>query len=255
MTSRKPFSAAEILGVRVDKVDVSGLLAFIQEALDSHVPRSIFYLNVHTWNLARANPDFLRILADADVVYCDGYGIRLGGWILGESLPARMTAPELVDEVCSRCAADGRNLYILAGEEGVAKSAAEKLENRHPGLKVLGYHNGYLSDSRVDSMVVEDIRRLSPDLLIVGMGSPKQEQWIHRNLQNLNVKIAWAVGAMFDFVVGKTRRAPQWLSNYGFEWLHRFLIEPRRMWRRYLIGNTRFLAAVLAARIRGRKVH
>jgi N-acetylglucosaminyldiphosphoundecaprenol N-acetyl-beta-D-mannosaminyltransferase len=218
---------------------------------DTEASRSIFYLNVHTWNLVRDNPDLCRALREADVVYCDGYGIRLGAWILGESLPTRMTAGDFLGDVCRRYVADGRSIYILAGEEGVAESAARQLEKGFPQLKIVGFHHGYLNTEEEAAKVIDEIRRLGPDLLIVGMGSPQQELWIIRNLDTLNVKVGWAVGALFDFVIGKVPRAPQWLAAYGFEWLYRLMMEPRRLWRRYMVGNVRFLAAVLAARVRG----
>lgn len=251
MTLRVPFPTLDILGVRVDRLDLPDLFVSLCDVPDTEASRSIFYLNVHTWNLARDNPDFCRALREADVVYCDGYGIRLGAWILGESLPTRMTAGDFLDDVCRRCMSDGRSIYILAGEEGVAASAAKQLGKSFPQLKVVGFHHGYLGTEEEGARVMDEIRRLKPDLLIVGMGSPQQELWVARNLEMLNVKVGWTVGALFDFVAGKVPRAPQWLSAYGFEWLYRFMVEPRRLWRRYMVGNARFLAAVLVARVRG----
>lgn len=250
MTPRVPFPALDILGVRVDRLDLPDLLVSLCDVPNTEAPRSIFYLNVHTWNLARDNPDFCRALQEADVVYCDGYGIRLGAWILGESLPTRFTAVDFLDDVCRRCMSGGQSIYILAGEEGVAERAAKQLEKSFPQLKVVGFHHGYLGTEEEGARVMGEIRRLEPDLLIVGMGSPQQELWIVRNLDMLNVKVGWAVGALFDFVTGKVPRAPQWLAAYGFEWLYRFMVEPRRLWRRYMVGNVRFLTTVLVARMR-----
>lgn len=249
MTLTEPLHTLDILGVRVDRVDLPDLLVSLCDITYTEAPRSIFYLNVHTWNLARDNPDLCRALKEADVVYCDGYGIRLGAWILGESLPTRITAADFLDEVCRRCMSDRRSIYILAGKEGVAQSAAKQLEKNFPQLKVVGFHHGYLRTEEEEARVMGEIRRLEPDLLIVGMGSPQQELWIARNLHLLNVKAGWAVGALFDFVTGKVPRAPQWLSAHGLEWLYRFIVEPRRLWRRYMVGNIRFLASVLVARV------
>ena len=253
MISGRPFPSSEILGVRVDRVDWGGLLAFLRDAASSADPVSIYYLNPHIWNLARDDADLRTALDGANVVWCDGIGIRLGARILGQRLPARMTVPDFIDEVCRQCLVDDRSLYFLGAEEGVAGQAGKILQNRHPGLRVVGSHHGYLGVPEVEARVLEEIRRLAPDLLLVGMGSPRQELWINRNLQGLNVKVGWAVGALYDHLSGKVPRAPHWASKYGLEWLHRLMVEPRRLWRRYLLGNTRFLAATLAARMSGVK--
>ncbi len=253
MTRLRPFPSTEILGVRVDRVDLSGLLAYLQETAKGDGRVSVFYLNPHVWNLARAAPDFKAALDAADVVWCDGIGILLASWLLGDRLPARMTVPDFLDDVCRQCVKNGRTLYFLGGEEGLAQKARGTICRRHPGLQVVGAHHGFLATREEERRLIEEIRRLAPDLLLVGMGSPQQELWIMRNLAVLNVRIGWAVGALFDILGGKVPRAPAWAGRCGLEWLHRLLVEPRRLWQRYLIGNARFLIAVVAARLFGSK--
>ena len=251
MTTRRPFPSMEILGIRVDQVPLAGLLTFLRDGGHSEGPVSVYYLNPHIWNLAQDDPDLRAALDAADVVWCDGVGILMAARILGKRLLARMTVPDFIDEVCRQCVADDRSLYFLGGEEGVAWRAGDILEQRHPGLKVVGCHHGHLRGPEEEMRVVEEIRQLAPDLLLVGMGSPRQELWIARNLDKLNVEVGWAVGALFDHVSGRIARAPRWVSKCAFEWLYRLMVEPRRLWRRYLLGNTRFLAAVIAARLSG----
>jgi len=253
MTSDRPFLSTDILGIRVDRVDVGGLLAFLRDAAKSNDPVSVYYLNPHIWNLARDDAEFRAALEAGNVVWCDGIGILLGARILGERLPARMTVPDFIDEVCRQCLADNRSLYFLGGEEGVARQAGEALQHRHPGLRLVGSHNGYLRMPGEEARVLQEIRQLAPDVLLVGMGSPRQELWIARNLRRLNVKVGWAVGALFDHLSGKVPRAPHWVSRSGLEWLYRLVVEPRRLWRRYLLGSPRFLAAILTARMSGVK--
>jgi N-acetylglucosaminyldiphosphoundecaprenol N-acetyl-beta-D-mannosaminyltransferase len=251
MSLGKPFHSMDLLGVRVDRIHLTELLGFLRDAGNSDRPVSVLYLNPHVWNLARNDSDLLAALDGADVVWCDGVGILLAARVLGSRLPERMTVPDFIDDVCHQCVVDSRSLYFLGGEEGVARRTAEILRRRHPGLKVVGSHHGYLGKPEVEAKVLGEIRRLAPDLLLVGMGSPRQEMWIARHLQGLNVKVGWAVGALFDHLTGKVPRAPHWASTHGLEWLHRLMVEPRRLWRRYLLGNARFLAAVIAARMSG----
>lgn len=248
MTSGRPFPSIEILGVRVDRIQLASLIVFLRDARTADTPVSVLYLNPHIWNLAKDDPALLAALNEADVVWCDGVGILLAARLLGKRLPARMTVPNFIDEVCRQCVIAAKSLYFLGGEEGVARLAAEVLQRRHPGLKIVGSHHGYIRAPEIEERVVEEIRRLAPDLLLVGMGSPQQELWIARNLHGLNVKVGWAVGALFDHLSGKVPRAPQWASAHGLEWLHRLMVEPRRLWRRYLLGNARFFAAVIVAR-------
>ncbi len=251
MTTDRRFPSVEILGIRVDRITLTDLLTFFREAAGSGGPVSVCYLNPHAWTLALDSPDLKAALNAADVVMCDGIGILLAARLLGERLPARMTSADFIDEVCRQCVADKRSLYFLGGKEGVARQAGEALRRRHPGLSLVGAHHGYLADSEEETKLKEEIRRLAPDLLIVGMGSPQQELWVARNLRDLNVRIAWVVGALFDFLAGKVPRAPKWVSRCGLEWLHRLWVEPRRLWRRYLFENARFVVAVIAARISG----
>jgi N-acetylglucosaminyldiphosphoundecaprenol N-acetyl-beta-D-mannosaminyltransferase len=134
----------------------------------------------------------------------------------------------------------------------VARQACARLVQTYPRLGVVGTHHGYFEPgSDHDDRVVEDINARSPSILLVGMGTPKQELWVQRNAERLNVDVLWTVGALFDVVSGKVPRAPGWLADNGLEWIFRLAIEPGRMWRRYLLGNPVFIHRVQKARARG----
>ena len=193
----------EILGIRVDEIDLRELIAFIRNSARSEGSVSIFYLNPHIWNMARSSSDLRVALGGADVVWCDGIGILMAARILGKPVPGRMTAPDFIDEVCRQCAADHRTVYFLGARPGVAQRAASLLKMRTPELRIIGCHHGYLDNPEEESNVVNEIRALAPDLLLVGMGSPLQELWLTQNLRTLNIKVGWAVGALFDHLTGK----------------------------------------------------
>jgi N-acetylglucosaminyldiphosphoundecaprenol N-acetyl-beta-D-mannosaminyltransferase len=134
----------------------------------------------------------------------------------------------------------------------VAHGAAQQLKKTYPELDVVGSHHGYFeAGSAHDDRVVEDINARRPSILLVGMGTPKQELWVQRNADRLDVDVLWTVGALFDVVSGKVPRAPGWLADNGLEWIFRLAIEPGRMWRRYLLGNPVFIHRVHQARARG----
>jgi N-acetylglucosaminyldiphosphoundecaprenol N-acetyl-beta-D-mannosaminyltransferase len=127
----------------------------------------------------------------------------------------------------------------------------ERLISQHPRLRVAGYRNGYF-DAGESSLIAEEIRRAKADLLFVAMGSPAQEHWISENLEKTGARLALGVGGTFDHMSGLARRAPRWMQRAGLEWLHRLAREPRRLWRRYLVGNTLFILLVAKQMLGGR---
>jgi N-acetylglucosaminyldiphosphoundecaprenol N-acetyl-beta-D-mannosaminyltransferase len=210
------------------------------------------YANVHTLNTAYRDADLRRLLNRADMLYCDGEGVRLAARLLRRHLPQRMTGADWIYDLCAVCQDQGFSLCFLGGGQGVAAQAAHKLRQQYPGLQVAGTHHGYFdSVGSENDRVVAQINALRPDILLVGFGTPQQEKWIGRNFERLNVPVLWAVGALVDFVAGKVPRAPRWMLDHGLEWLFRFLVEPRRMFGRYIIGNPLFILRVLRQRFRG----
>jgi len=208
------------------------------------------YANVHVLNVAYHNPELRRILNGADLVYCDGAGVKLGAHILGKDLPERMTGADWIYDLCQSCQKTGITLYLLGGEPGVAEEAARVLTTRYPGLNVVGTHHGhYDHDGPENDAVIAEINALHPDILLVGFGTPLQEKWIDRHFERLQVPVVWAVGALVDFVTGKKPRAPRWMLDHGLEWLYRLWMEPGRLWKRYVVGNPLFIWRVFMQRL------
>jgi N-acetylglucosaminyldiphosphoundecaprenol N-acetyl-beta-D-mannosaminyltransferase len=136
-------------------------------------------------------------------------------------------------------------VFILAGGEGVADRAAQRLRSRYPGIGIVGTHHGYVSGKAASAEAVALINAASPDIVLVGMGTPIQEYWIQENRAAIRAPVVWAVGALFDFVAEIQPRGPRWMLDSGFEWLFRLVSDPKRLWRRYLIGNPLFISRVL----------
>jgi N-acetylglucosaminyldiphosphoundecaprenol N-acetyl-beta-D-mannosaminyltransferase len=217
--------------------------------------RRVMYVNAHVLNQSRESPELRDALESADLVYCDGYGVRLAARALDVEIPHRMTGADWVWGLAGLCEAAGQSLYLLGSEPGAAAEAGDRLTHWYPDLDVAGTHHGYFEvGSPHDERVVEDINARRPDILLVGMGTPKQELWVQHNAERLDVGVLWTVGALFDYVSGRVPRAPSWLADNGFEWIFRLAIEPQRMWRRYLLGNPVFVSRVMAqARERTRR--
>ncbi|HZS93316.1 MAG TPA: WecB/TagA/CpsF family glycosyltransferase [Chloroflexota bacterium] len=192
-------------------------------------------------NVAYADRQYRDILNGADLVYCDGTGVRLGARIAGLTLPERMTGADWIDDLAGLAVRDGLSLFLLGGVPGSARDAAAVLTHRYPGLTVAGTADGY----HLDSESIAAINAARPDVLLVGMGTPRQERWIAEHRVAIEVPVVWAVGALFDFVSGRIPRGPAWMTEHGLEWLCRLAAEPGKLWRRYLIGNPHFLWRVL----------
>ncbi len=234
-------SAVEFLGVRIDNVDTEELLqrvlAFSQ---DQNGQKRVMYVNADCMVLAQKNKRYRDILNSADLVYPDGAGVVLGARLWGLKLAGRSTAADFMPWFSREFARAGLSLFLLGARPGVAAEAARALKSRAPGLKVVGTHHGYFKREE-SPRVIELINESNADILLVGFGAPKQEFWIDENGQKLSPKVLWGVGGLFDFLSGRTPRGPRWMLDNGMEWLCRLIAEPRRLWKRYLIGNLVFL--------------
>jgi N-acetylglucosaminyldiphosphoundecaprenol N-acetyl-beta-D-mannosaminyltransferase len=237
----------EILDVAVHRLSMDNLIQETTRRARSGARNTVLYANVHTLNTAYSDPGLRRIMNAADVVYCDGAGVVLGAWLLGQRLPGRMTGADWIGPLCGACAEGGTTLYFLGGRPGVAARAADLLRVRHAGLRIVGAHHGYLGDSAVCAAAIAAVNAARPHILLVGMGTPTQEKWIAAHRQQLEVPVVWAVGALFDFVAGIQPRGPRWMLDHGLEWLCRLWSDPRRLWRRYVTGNPLFILRVLRA--------
>jgi N-acetylglucosaminyldiphosphoundecaprenol N-acetyl-beta-D-mannosaminyltransferase len=158
-----------------------------------------------------------------------------------------MTGADWIWGLAALCEAAGQSVYLLGSEPGVTAEAARRLNRWYPRLEISGTHHGFFDiGSPHDDRVVEDINARRPDIVLVGMSTPKQELWVQHNAARLETDVLWTVGALFDYVSGRVPRAPGWLADNGLEWIFRLAIEPQRMWRRYLLGNPVFISRVMA---------
>lgn len=243
----------DVLGVPVDPVTIDQLheriLAFVHTGRRS----TVLHANVHAINLAWRHAWFARILREADLVFCDGAGVRLGARLLGEQLPARITYADWMWQLAGWCATHRLSLFLVGAEQGVAEIAAERLRTRHPAVTIAGTHHGYFDktpDGPASRAVLDAINAARPDIVIVAFGMPLQEQWVRDHRARIDAPVVLTAGAAFDYVSGRLHRAPEWMTAHGLEWLGRLAIEPRRLMARYVIGNPLFLVRVLRARLR-----
>ncbi len=248
--------AVSLFGLPVSRLDTAATVDLLLRAAHRELGRArdapflATYLNPHTVNQSCEERGFADELRRFDLLYPDGIGLVWAAHILGLALPERVTASDFLPDFCRAAAALGLRLFLLGGEPGVSTEAAEKLRALAPGVNIVGTHDGYFASPVAERAVIEAVRALAADACLVGLGSPRQERWILAHAAELGAPLVWAVGGVFDFYSGRKRRAPRWMMQLGVEWVHRMALEPERLWRRYLIGNTRFAARAVHERLR-----
>jgi N-acetylglucosaminyldiphosphoundecaprenol N-acetyl-beta-D-mannosaminyltransferase len=245
-------SSVNVLGVGVDPLTVKDLHAKIGRLVRNSKRALVLSANANCLNLSHEDPALRDFLNQAEIVLCDGAGVMLAARILGGRIPERITYADWAWRLTAFAAAEGFSLYFLGARPGVAAEAARRLQQRYPALKIAGAHHGYFDHSvgsPENEAVLQEINASSPDILLIGLGMPLQEYWLMENRHNLNAGVVLTGGAVFDYVSGRLRRGPRLLTESGFEWLARLLIEPRRLWRRYIVGNPLFLLRVLEQRL------
>lgn len=237
----------EILGVRVHSLTRHAFLDRFSDLLEENVRGWLSYINPHTVNVASELPWFRDHINRSLISWCDGVGVTLGASILNRPLPGRFTLPDCFDEICEILASQRSSVFFLGGSDEVIKEAVARTRKTHPALDICGYASGYFPIS--DGIDVHTaITRAKPDVVFVGMGMPRQEEWIHRNAGSLPARILIPAGGLFELLSGRRRRCPPSVSQLGLEWLHRLIQEPDRLWRRYILGNPEFLWRVIARR-------
>jgi N-acetylglucosaminyldiphosphoundecaprenol N-acetyl-beta-D-mannosaminyltransferase len=223
-------------------------VAAVEDALRDRVRGYVVTPNVDHVVRFQRDPDFRAAYDGASFRFADGTPIVWASRLLGRGLRGRVTGADLLPALCGMAADRGYSVFILGGAEGVADRAAGNLVARYPRLRVAGTHTpppGFGEDPGPVAEALDAVRRARPDLLFVGLGSPRQELWVHRHWDDLACTVAVCCGAAIDFAAGTQRRAPAWVQRAGVEWLWRLLREPRRLWRRYLVDDAAFLGIFL----------
>lgn len=242
--------SVELLGVRFDKLTRKELLNQIVAL--AHTPQTIVgHVNINGMNLAFELDWYRTFLNQATVVFCDGFGVILGAKLAGQSIDPthRATCPDWLEDLAQTCETHALSLFLLAGKPGMAEKAAQKLRMCAPNLRLATHHGFFNKTGPENKAVIDQINDFKPDILYIGLGTPLQEAWLLSNMHRIEANVFLPLGACIDFYTGETYRGPQWLTDRGWEWFCRLLTEPRRLWRRYLIGNPLFLWRVFLYRL------
>lgn len=241
-------AAVTLFGVKIGVWSSQEALRRIEELFAQGGTHRFFFVNAHTLNLAYSDPDYRSTLNSADLVLNDGIGVEIAARLFGVRFHENLVGTDFLPQLCSLAQDRHFSLFLLGSKPGLAENAATRLQASFPGLKVVGTHHGYFGQEE-EHRVIHAIRQASPDILLVGFGNPLQEKWIVRHQGELGVPLCVGVGAFIDFAAGRMRRAPYWARRARMEWLFRLILEPCRLWRRYVLGNPKFLWRVFRARL------
>ena len=242
----------EVLGVPVARLTAAAAREELARLYERERPALVAYANAHTLNLASRDSGYRDVLRAADIVLNDGAGLDIAGRLFGRPFPENLNGSDFNPMILEEAAARGWPVFFLGARPGVAEEAVRRLSERISGLRVVGTRNGYFGPESSDA-VAREIAATGAGLLMVAMGNPLQEEWLNRYLEATGARLGIGVGAFFDFSAGVVPRAPAWMNKLWLEWLYRLLQEPRRMWRRYVVGNPLFLLRVLRARLTRRR--
>ncbi len=241
-------NSSQLLGLRVDHIDMQGVNCLIRRSVVERSHAVVSNLNVHACNLAIKDSSLAAFFNGSACVFCDGHGVMLGARILGHRIPEKITYAHWFPLFCDFAAENDISIFLLGSSPGVAEEAKKCLCATRPKLRVVGVHHGYFDKtpgSEENRAVIESINAVKPNVLLVSFGMPLQEKWLADNWDKIDANVALTGGAAIDYMAGVSKRPPQWMTDHGFEWLGRMLHEPRRLWKRYILGNPLFIMRVL----------
>ena len=238
----------KFLNTYVDALTMEETLEKIQEYIDNKECVQHVVINAGKVNLMQENEELTNIINECPLINADGQSIVWGSKILGNSLPERVAGIDIFTELVKISAERGYKPYFFGAKEEVVIEVVRKFKEQYPTLKVAGYRNGYFKNEQ-SIEIAKDINKSGADILFVAFSSPMKEFWINEHMNIMKVPFAMGVGGSFDVVAGKTTRAPKWMQKCGLEWFHRFIQEPRRMFKRYIVGNLRFVKIVLKEKL------
>lgn len=242
-------AALRLGGLRLTNLALDDALAAIDAAITAREPMRIAFVNADCLNISRRDVAYRDAVNAMDWVFVDGSGMRLAGRLLSQPVRDNVNGTDLFPPLCADLAAKGRCLFLYGARPGVAERAAAWAAQQYPGLVIAGTEHGYGPESG-NPALLQRIRDSQADVLLVAMGAPRQERWIHTHGPALDQQVVLAVGGLFDYYAGDIPRAPLWMRRTGLEWVFRLIQEPGRLWRRYLLGNLGFLSWVAVQGLR-----
>ncbi|MDI3503997.1 MAG: hypothetical protein PWP64_933 [Candidatus Cloacimonadota bacterium] len=233
-----------IFGIRILNINLAQALLLLESKLRSAKATPVFFVNADCLNKVFIDKEYYQIMRDTEIIFPDGFGIDLAGRMLGKPITENLNGTDMLPYLCEIAIKNNSKMFLLGAIPGVAVKMKEKLQQRYPKLNICGTQHGYFNWEKDAVDVIKKINTAQTDILLVALGVPLQEKFITYHISELEAPLQIGVGGLFDFYSERIARAPLWMRRCNMEWVFRLIQEPRRMWKRYIIGNPLFLYRV-----------
>jgi N-acetylglucosaminyldiphosphoundecaprenol N-acetyl-beta-D-mannosaminyltransferase len=254
--TEKSAEKLEIFDIPIMNITMEQSLEMIQQDLQQENFKRVYFLNPDCLNKSLSDKDYKEILLNqSDYLFADGIGIVIASKLLGNPLIGNVNGTDLFPFLCQVAEKEAYRLFFLGAKPGIPEQLTENLLKRYPNLIIAGSHHGYFNHQTESKSIIKQILTAKPDVLFVAFGAPAQEKWITEHINELKEHpiVVLGVGGLFDFYSETKKRAPRWMRQIGLEWVFRLLIEPKRMWKRYILGNPYFLYQVMIYKLSKRR--
>lgn len=236
-----------ILNTYVNALSMDETVDYIKKVIARRTPPvQHVVINALKVNLMEEDPKLREIVNSCPLINADGSSILWAAKQLGVPVEERVTGIDLFLRLVKEAAENGYKIYLFGAKEEVVTKVRDVFQQQYPTLQIVGYRNGYFTPEQ-EPQIVADMAASGADMMFVAFSSPKKEYWVHKYLDQLNIPFVMGVGGSFDVVAGVTKRAPEFWQKIGMEWFYRFIQEPRRLWKRYVVGNAVFIRHVQRA--------
>lgn len=232
-----------ILNTYVNAISMDETIREVEKIIRLKIPTQHVVINAAKINLINEDEKLRKIVNSCPLINADGASIVWAAKKLGIPLKERVAGIDLFLRLVNEASKKGYRIYLFGAKEEVVQKVKKILTKKYPSLQIVGVRNGYFEESD-EPKIVEDMSKSGADMMFVAFSSPKKELWVNKYLNQLNIPFVMGVGGSFDVVAGVTSRAPKWMQDHGLEWFYRFIQEPRRMFKRYIIGNLKFILFV-----------
>ncbi|MDD5596617.1 MAG: WecB/TagA/CpsF family glycosyltransferase [Victivallaceae bacterium] len=230
-----------LLDIKFNNINMKEAIAALNADIAAGRRRKVYYVNADCFNKAVKDENYLEILRKGDYILPDGVGVLIACKMLGFGLKENVNGTDMLPFLCRMAVEQDYSVFLFGAKPGVAALMRDRLLEAYPGLRIAGERHGYFECESEEREMLEKIKSLRPDILLVALGAPVQEKWIEKHFDELPCRLMIGVGGLFDFYSGRIKRAPMWVREIGMEWIFRLAMEPGKRFKRYLIGNILFL--------------
>lgn len=250
VSAPRVYPVLQVFGFNFRNISLEQAANALVEDAERGIRARVYFVNAHCVNTAARDKSYCRVLHRADILFADGAGLALAARLWGKHFVDNVNGTDLFPLICERAVAKGIPIALLGAKPGVVTKCAERLVEKFPGLRIAWVGDGYYKEDEQEG-IIDAINASGARMLFVAKGVPLQENWIDANASAINAPVILGVGALFDFCSGSVPRAPKAMRKMKLEWAFRLMMEPKRLFKRYVVGNPLFMYRAVRDRLLG----